>query len=555
MAVDAPPSSPEPLPAAQTGTDDAALVQATGQAPSVSLEVSCREERKRKRKAERSALLPFAVISCSYLLFTVTDGALRMIVLLHAYNLKFSALQVAIMFVLYELAGVFTNLFAGMAGARWGIKYTLVIGLCLQLITYGLLFAWNERWAQGQAIAYVTVVQMFGGVAKDLTKLGGKTVTKLVTPDEQSTRLFKLVSLLTGWKNSLKGVGYFLGSALILVSYYLALSVMLGLVLLALPFAIFGLDRNLGTAKKKNASLGEILDLKNQNLNWLSLARLFLFASRDFWFEVPLPFFLRAPSCTSIGLPCATDGSDCAAGTYCFASTNATTGVCANLNPGGGCGGVAWPRVVVGAVLGSYIILYGQFQSWTPQLVTSPLKQTPPNKLTEVLWGLLNCVPTLVMAIVAWDLSNDATRDPVVIGSWLIAVIASFALIFAVNSSIHSYLVVHYAKKEKVAASVGFYYMSNAVGRLLGTLGSGLIYTYVGEDIGPLAGSDGLRGLAACFVAGTISSLLAAGITMRIEDQQAGVRCGPIICVRPSTLSPRPSEKLDQADTVEPATS
>ena len=154
----------------------------------------------------RRALLPFAVISCAYLLFTVTDGAIRMIVLLHAYNKGFSAMQVAVMFTLYELAGVVTNLAAGLAGAKWGIRCTLVFGLSLQLVSYGLLFGWSDEWDEATAIVYVTIAQMFGGIAKDLTKLGGKTVTKLVTPEEQSTRLFRLVSMLTGWKNSLKGV-------------------------------------------------------------------------------------------------------------------------------------------------------------------------------------------------------------------------------------------------------------------------------------------------------------------------------------------------------------
>ena len=249
-----------------------------------------------KATAGRSRLLPFAVISITYLLFTVTDGALRMIVLLHAYNQSFSAMQVATMFTLYECAGVVTNLAAGFAGARWGIRVTLVTGLCLQLLAYGMLFGWQEEWGQGTAILYVTISQMWGGIAKDLTKLGGKTVTKLVTPEEKTSQLFKLVSLLTGWKNSLKGVGYFLGSALIAVRYELALGCMMALVAIALPFAIFGLDRGLGTAKKKNSSLRDILDTNNPNLNYLSLARLFLFASRDFWFEVPLPFFLRSPS-------------------------------------------------------------------------------------------------------------------------------------------------------------------------------------------------------------------------------------------------------------------
>ena len=146
-------------------------------------------------------LRPFVIISITYLLFTVTDGAIRMIVLLHAYNKSFSALQVAFMFTLYELAGVFTNLAAGMMGARWGIRFTLIVGLCLQIFSYGLLFCWKDDWSQRTAIIYVTIAQMFAGIAKDLTKLGGKTVTKLVTPEGKHTRLFQLVSLLTGWKN------------------------------------------------------------------------------------------------------------------------------------------------------------------------------------------------------------------------------------------------------------------------------------------------------------------------------------------------------------------
>lgn len=205
-------------------------------------------------KHKHGALFPFAIISVTYLLFTVTDGALRMIVLLHAYQKSFSAMQVATMFTLYETAGVVTNLAAGFAGAKWGIRFTLVIGLLLQLVTYGMLYGWQDGWDQGTAILYVTISQMFGGIAKDLTKLGGKTVTKLVTPEEKTSQLFKLVSALTGWKNSLKGVGYFLGSALLLWSYEAALAAMMALVALALPFAIFGLDASLGTAKKNNAT-------------------------------------------------------------------------------------------------------------------------------------------------------------------------------------------------------------------------------------------------------------------------------------------------------------
>lgn len=486
--------------------------------------VAAEEEKKESfmQAARSEALRPFVIISSSYLLFTITDGAIRMIVLLHAYNKSFSALQVAIMFTLYELAGVFTNLAAGFMGAKWGIKFTLIIGLSLQIFSYGLLFGWQDDWTKQQAIVYVTIAQMFAGVAKDLTKLGGKTVTKLVTPEEKTTKLFKLVSLITGWKNSLKGVGYFLGSALLAVSYELALSVMMVLVVLAMPWAIFGLDRELGTAKSKNASWKDVFKLDNTNLNYLCLARLFLFASRDFWFEVPLPFFLRSPSCEGLGIDTCLVDSDCV--------TNAVCGVesmlCENINAGGGCGGLGADRVVVGALLGGYIILYGQVQSWTPQLVTGPLDQTPPNKLTEVLWGLLNCLPTLLMAIAAmWAPAFQDGNQSAMTG-WIIFSVVMFAIVFAINSSIHSFLVVSYAKMDKVAVSVGFYYMSNALGRLLGTLGSGILYTFVGEDQGELAGPDAVKSLAACFLAGTVSSLLAAVITIFIDDNKAGLKCG-----------------------------
>lgn len=535
------------------------------------------DKAKEEKAARRTALLPFAVISIAYLLFTVTDGAIRMIVLLHAYAGGFSALQVALMFTLYELAGVVTNLVAGFAGARLGIKCTLVTGLLLQLVSYGMLFAWPAIYAESESsgvagasdrcgsqnnlIVYVTIAQMFGGIAKDLTKLGGKTVTKLVTPGDKSTKLFKLVALLTGWKNSLKGVGYFLGSALIAVQYELALGVMMGLIAIALPVSIFGLDSKLGTASKKNAKFSDVFITHNPNLNWLSLARCFLFASRDFWFEVPLPFFLRSPSCEglgatpcsssldcpggaicvnttsyaeldAVGLPCGGAGSALALSTASGGSLSSVGSVCSNINVGGGCGGMGWDRVVVGSILASYIIVYGQFQSYTPQLVTGPLGQTPPNKLTEVLWGVINCLPTAFMAVMAYALpSRVGADDTTAFATCLMATVVIFALIFAVNSSIHSFLVVHYAKADKVATSVGFYYMSNAIGRLMGTLGSGVIYTYAGSVMGPLAGSDARAGLAACFVAGTGSSLLAALITLKIKDEEAGLRCGSCVCI------------------------
>ena len=197
------------------------------------------KEAKEARAAQRKALLPFAIISLSYVLYTMTDGSVRMIVLLHAYNKGFTALEVAVMFSLYETAGVVTNLLAGMAGAKWGIKWTLLVGLTLQLCGLGMLFGWQDSWSKATAIIYVTIAQMLCGIAKDLTKLGGKTVTKLVTPDEKQSALFKLVSYITGFKNSLKGVGYFIGAGCITASdtwgLYLALGVNVAMILLAYP--------------------------------------------------------------------------------------------------------------------------------------------------------------------------------------------------------------------------------------------------------------------------------------------------------------------------------
>jgi hypothetical protein len=187
-------------------------------------------------------------------------------------------------------------------------------------------------------------------------------------------------------------------------------------------------------------------------------------------------------------------------------------------------------RVLVGAVLGGYIILYGQVQSWTPQLVTGPLNQSPPNKMTEVFWGIFNCYPTLIGTIVVYASESFIQYQLPSMTAWLAIIIISFAVIFAINSSIHSFLVVKYAARDKVAVSVGFYYMSNALGRLLGTLGSGFIFTYAGGSLENLfgynPGMDARIGFAACLLAGTLSSALAAIITCWIKDEDAGLKCG-----------------------------
>jgi hypothetical protein len=426
-----------------------------------------------------------------------------MIVLLHAYQLGFSAWLTAIMFSLYELAGVATNLAAGLAGSRWGIKSTMVSGLVVQVAGIGMLYGFRDEWGapgeQWKGLVYVTLAQALCGVAKDLVKLGGKTVTKLVTPDEKQSKLFKLVSLITGFKNSMKGIGYFIGAASLNVNIQFALGLLLFMILLALPLAVFGLKRDLGRTRSSNVTLKQVLS-PSSNVMRLSIARAFLFGSRDLWFEVPLPFFLRD-----------------------------------DLQ------GIGWARPATGAALALFIIIYGQVQSWTPQVVLSPLRQEPANKAVQVLWNAtLTVVPAcLSAALLGSDIFTGRHHDESV--AVLLCGLAAFCVIFAVNSSIHSYLIVRYAAGDKVASTVGFYYMSNAVGRFVGTLVSGAIYQYASQSK-PLA-------LGYCFVASACFSFLSTLLTLRIDDQEAGLNCGKCVCLAPKVARERlPATPIGQAD-------
>ncbi|KAG2434394.1 hypothetical protein HYH02_012406 [Chlamydomonas schloesseri] len=441
------------------------------------------ETRKEMLQRKYSALKPFVIISLSYLLFTTTDGAVRMIVLLHAYKAGFSAWQVAIMFTLYELAGVVTNLAAGMMGARWGIKWTLLSGLALQLAGIGMLYGWQDSWNTAdnrwKGILFVTCAQLLCGIAKDLTKLGGKTVTKLVTPDEKQSSLFKLVSFITGMKNSLKGIGYFIGAAAVSFNYFFALSLLEVMILAAMPWAVLGLSTQLGRARKENLTLSKIFK-QPYNINVLSVSRYFLFGSRDMWFEVPLPFFLRN---TVYGL--------------------------------------GWSRPLTGLFLAVWIIVYGQVQSWTPQLVLQPLRQSPANKYVAVLWNLLLVLTPLFMGLMLQTTDIFTGHHKGGMTAVMVGGLGAFCLLFAVNSSIHSYLIVRYAQGDKVAMNVGFYYCANAMGRLTGTLVSGALYSYAGDTV--------VQGFAACFWASVGFALLSALVEMFVADNSGGLLCGPCV--------------------------
>jgi MFS family permease len=447
-----------------------------------------------RSKAARTcggALLPYSIISLSYILFTLTDGALRMVVLLHAASLGFSALTLAAVFAGYEAAGVILNFGAGVLAARHGIKATLMAGLVTQLVALGMLFGWDARWAPGAPgpIVFLAAIQVLSGCAKDLTKLGGKAVTRLVTPEEKAGRLFKLVSWVTGAKNSAKGVGYLLGAALLTWNYFAALAFCCLCIGAAIPWAATALDPDLGRAPgKKGVPLRAVFTSLNARVGTLSAARFCLFASRDLWFEVALPYFLRAPVAE---------------------------------------GGLGWSRLATGGFLAGWIVVYGQIQTHARTWPLSPLGQAPPNAAAAAAWAAILTPLPAAAAACLYAGGGTALFGPTAPRGAAVATIATllaaFCGVFAVNSAIHSFLVVRYADGDKVATTVGAYYASNAGGRLVGTLLSGVLYTLAPGTLPARFG--------ACLVASAVFAAAAAGVAAAIPDPDRGLRCGPCLTI------------------------
>ena len=386
-------------------------------------------------------------------------------------------MEVAVMFALYELCGAGTNLAAGVVGARWGIRATLVGGLLMQVVGLALLYGWDDAWSKSTAIAYVTFAQALCGVAKDLVKLGGKTVTKLVTPEEKQDALFRLVSSLTGYKNSLKGVGYFLGAALLEVSYFAAIHFNVALVVLALPFAALGLSKDLGRVAKENIKLRSCVSPK-PNINWLSFARFF---------------------CSAAG----TCGSKC----RCRFTSGARTGWAGREPPSAGARRV-----------------HHRLRPVPEPLATARPDASAPVSPEQIR---VRAVERFIRHHPAVSgcrrLRRRNGRRPIARRrrarpGVVVAGLVAFALVFAVNSAVHSYLVVKYADGDKVAMNVGFYYMANAFGRLVGTIGSGALYSYVSADVDV--------GLAACFFAAIVFVALSGLVTTKIDDDEGGLRWG-----------------------------
>jgi predicted MFS family arabinose efflux permease len=374
----------------------------------------------------------YLLITGNYWAFTLTDGALRMLVVLYFHQLGYAPLEVALLFLFYEFFGVVTNLFGGWIGARIGLHATMNAGLSLQVIALAMLLV----PASMLTIAWVMAAQALSGIAKDLNKMSAKSAIKLLVPAGAESRLYRWVALLTGSKNTLKGMGFFLGgfllSALGFAGAVLAMALVLSLVWV---LSMLRLKSDLGRAS--NRPKFRQLFSKSRAVNILSAARLFLFAARDVWFVVALPVYLSAT--------------------------------------------LGWNYSEVGAYLALWVIGYGAVQALAPRF-TSGAGARPPDGRNALGWALaLAGIPALIALALSVNVAPSLS---------LLAGLAVFGVVFAINSALHSYLIVSYAQADGVSLDVGFYYMANATGRLAGTVLSGWIFQN--------------WGLAHCLVASTL---------------------------------------------------
>ncbi|MDT8878554.1 organoarsenical effux MFS transporter ArsJ [Halomonas saccharevitans] len=388
--------------------------------------------------AGRLRALPFEVrqyllITGNYWAFTLTDGALRMLVVLYFHQLGYSPLEVALLFLFYEAFGVVTNLVGGWLGARLGLNRTMNVGLALQIVALSMLMV----PATALTVPWVMAAQALSGIAKDLNKMSAKSAVKVLVPKDSpsaGSALYRWVAILTGSKNALKGAGFFLGGALLTLIGFRGAVIAMALMLLGvLALSLVQLKADLGRQKRK-PKFTEVLS-KSRAINVLAAARLCLFAARDVWFVVALPVFLYDQH--------------------------------------------GWSHWTVGGLLAIWVIGYGGVQTQAP-------------RLTGLVKGGARGV-TAFWALALAGLPAALALLPLAEVGWLVAGLLAFGVLFAVNSSWHSYLIVHYARADGVSMDVGFYYMANAMGRLLGTLLSGWVYQ--------------VHGLAACL---WISSALVA---------------------------------------------
>lgn len=370
----------------------------------------------------------YLLVTGNYWAFTLTDGALRMLIVLHFYSLGFSPLAIASLFLFYEFFGVVTNLVGGWLGARLGLNKTMNIGLFLQVSALLMLLVPAE-WL---TVIWVMAAQALSGIAKDLNKMSAKSSLKLLLPDSAQGALYKWVAILTGSKNALKGVGFFLGGLLLSqLGFTGAITGMAGVLALVWLGSLLMLKKDLGKSSFK-PKFKDLLS-KSRAINQLSAARMFLFGARDVWFVIALPLYLSSQ--------------------------------------------FQWSHTQVGSFLALWVIGYGLVQSIAPMITgkghdAGSARKSLPDGKTALLWASLLCtIPLLISFALQYSSSPLA---------WLIGGLLLFGAVFAVNSSLHSYLIVSYAGRDGVSLDVGFYYMANAIGRLIGTLLSGWVYQAYG---------------------------------------------------------------------------
>lgn len=388
----------------------------------------------------RAGLAAYLTVTAAYWAFMLSDGALRMLVLLHFHKLGFSPVQLAYLFVLYEIAGMVTNLGAGWLAARFGMVRTLYAGLGLQIVALVLLAQLDAGWSIGASVIYVMLVQGLSGVAKDLSKTSAKSAVKLLAPTGEGG-LFRWVAVLTGSKNAVKGAGFLLGAGLLALAGFDAavwgMAAVLAVILLGVVlFMPAGLP-----AGKKGVKLKEVIS-KSRDINWLSAARLFLFGARDVWFVVGIPIYFYAV--LSDGTP---EGNRAA---FCM----------------------------IGGFMAVWTVLYGVVQANAPRLLRARELGADALIATAQRLVLGLAVVPIVLAVLVWLVPGA----PLWLTMILVLGLLAFGAAFALNSAVHSYLILAFAEAERVTMDVGFYYMANAAGRLAGTLLSGLCYQWGGVE-------------------------------------------------------------------------
>lgn len=372
----------------------------------------------------------YAIVTAAYWGFTLTDGALRMLVLLHFYQLGYSPFTLAFLFLLYEAAGVLANLIGGWLATKYGIARMLTVGLSTQIVGFTLLSLLNPGWTVALSVAWVVVAQGICGVAKDLTKTASKSAIKVTAAqakEQGAGQLFKWVAWFTGSKNAMKGVGFFLGGLLLqTLGFQGSLWAMAALLALVLVGVVVSLPPLMG--KSKASKSAKELFAKNAGINALAAARVALFGARDVWFVVGVPVFLYSQG---------------------------------------------WTFTMVGGFLAAWTIGYGAVQAMAPHIVRRSADGLSREVPAARGWSAALALVPAALAVAVWQ--QVPQLEWVVVGG-----LALFGFAFAVNSSVHSYLVLAYAGSEKAAEDVGFYYAANALGRFLGTLLSGLLYQWGG---------------------------------------------------------------------------